>query len=312
MSRPASGSNDVPLTAAQRACTVCKGRTYVVEGGRQHAFARVCSCSQPCPHCNGQGHVYGKTEQTFSEKVGPRTYDVISLCACKKQQKRLAQFNAAEIPAVLAHGGFESYRPAVPEQDRAKMVAQSFALGYARGKPSPGFILSGPVGTGKTHLIAATLSHLALELGIEVRYQEISLLYAEIRRGFQQGKSGGEIIGPLSEVELLAIDELGKGRGSPFELETMDELIARRYNAGRTTLFATNYSLAARKPELGRTTSGYRSTEDLRAAKDSEILRERVGERIYSRLCEMCEFVELPANAPDHRYTRHEVKSARR
>ena len=54
---------------------------------------------------------------------------------------------------------------------------------------------------------------------------------------------GQAIIGPLSEVDVLAIDELGKGRGSPFELDTMDELIARRYNAGRTTLFATNYSL---------------------------------------------------------------------
>ena len=52
-------------------------------------------------------------------------------------------------------------------------------------------------------------------------------------------KSGGEIIQPLSEVEVLAIDELGRGRGSAFELETMDELIARRYNAGRVTLFGT-------------------------------------------------------------------------
>ena len=32
---------------------------------------------------------------------------------------------------------------------------------------------------------------------------------------------GGEIIGPLSDVEVLAIDELGKGRGSPFEMETL-------------------------------------------------------------------------------------------
>ena len=31
----------------------------------------------------------------------------------------------------------------------------------------------------------------------------------------------------LSEVDLLAIDELGKGRGSPFEMETLDELIGR-------------------------------------------------------------------------------------
>jgi DNA replication protein DnaC len=154
--------------------------------------------------------------------------------------------------------------------------------------------------------LASALTHLSLELGVECRYVEISLLYATIRRGFQEGKSGGEIIGPLSEVEVVAIDELGKGRGSQFELETLDELIARRYNAGRTTLFATNYSL---EPERRSTKlPGYRTSEDVKgAAKELELLRERVGERIYSRLCEMCDFVELPSGTPDQRRMRQEL-----
>ena len=197
------------------------------------------------------------------------------------------------------------------EQARALKTAQQFAFGYNPKGGTLGFILSGPVGTGKTHLIAAALSHLMLEAGVRAAYVEISLLYATIRRGFQEGKSGGEIIGPLSEVEVLAIDELGKGRGSAFELETMDELIARRYNAGKTTLFATNFSLAPeRKSSSVRTApSGYRSTaESKQAGGDPEILRERVGERIYSRLCEMCEFVELPQGTLDHRRARHELR----
>ena len=139
--------------------------------------------------------------------------------------------------------------------------------------------------------------------GVQAAYVEISLLYQTIRRGFDQGKSSGEIIGPLAEVELLAIDELGKGRGSLFELETLDELIARRYNAGRVTLFATNYSLIA--PEERGRTNGYQSTHDLKeAARDSKVLSDRVGDRIYSRLCEMCEFIELPNDTPDHRRAR--------
>ena len=120
---------------------------------------------------------------------------------------------------------------------------------------------------------------------------------------------GGEIIGPLSEVQVLAIDEMGKGRGSQFEMETLDELIARRYNAGRTTLFATNYSLEPeRKSVRTAAPSGYRTTEDAKnAARDVELLRERVGERIYSRLCEMCGFVELPKETPDQRRMRQEL-----
>ncbi len=38
-----------------------------------------------------------------------------------------------------------------------------------------------------------------------------------------------------------------------------------------------------------------------------EVLRERVGERIYSRLCEMCTFVELPRDTPDRRRLRQEM-----
>ena len=178
-----------------------------------------------------------------------------------------------------------------------------------QGKPPEGFVLSGPVGTGKTHLLAADAGAPVLEMGVEPRYVEISLLYATIRRGFQEGKSGGEIIGPLSEVEVLAIDELGKGRGSPFEMETLDELIARRYNAGRTTLFATNYSLEPERKTARRSAPRATAARRTRSAppKDSELLRDRVGERIYSRLCEMCDFVELPPDTPDQRRTRQEM-----
>jgi len=82
-------------------------------------------------------------------------------------------------------------------------------------------------------------------------------------------------------------------------LETLDELIARRYNAQKVTLFATNYSL--KSPEE-RAQRGYFGTETaLEAGKDSKLLCDRVGDRIYSRLCEMCEFVEFPLNTPDER-----------
>jgi len=287
------------------ACAICKGRSYVVSGEGDVAVARVCECARPCKVCGGAGYVLGKHEETFSQKVGPKQYDVLGPCACRILDQRVARYSEAKVPAAHAAADFESYRAFDEAGAKAKRVTQQFALGYKRGARARGYVLSGPVGTGKTHLLAATLSHAVLEVGARAEYVEISHLYAEIRRGFQEGKSGGEIIKPLSEVELLAIDELGKGRMSPFEMETMDELISRRYNAGRTTLFATNYSL--RPPD--RTRAPYVSTDDLKqAGKDSQLLYDRVGDRIYSRLCEMCDFVELPRTTPDHRRQRQELR----
>lgn len=255
-----------------------------------YTSARLTLPLAQCPDCGGTGLIRTKTQQNGRE------YEVVAPCARAKLQQRVNLINAARLPAVHAHASFENYKSSNQEQHRALQVAKEFAF---RWPSLRGFVLSGPVGTGKTHLLSATLKHLAIELGVKVSYVEISLLYSQIRRGFQDGKSGGEIIGPLSQVEVLAIDELGKGRGSQFELETLDELIARRYNAGKVTLFATNYQL---KPPEERAQRGYFGTETaLEAGKDSKLLCDRVGDRIYSRLCEMCEFVEFPTATPDMR-----------
>lgn len=268
----------------------CETSGYTVQRQGDFAIATVAQRVQDCADCAGTGLI----RTTVTDNT--RTYEVVQPCPRSRMVSRAAAFSDAHLPAVHAQASFDNFRPSNVEQARAVQVARDFALRY----PQPrGFVLSGPVGTGKTHLLCATLKHLGLELGAKVAYVEISLLYAQIRRGFQDGKSGGEIIQPLSRVDVLAIDELGKGRGSAFELDTLDELIARRYNAGRVTLFATNYSL---KSSEDRAQRGYIASEALvDASKESKLLCDRVGDRIYSRLCEMCEFVEFPANTADQR-----------
>ncbi len=257
------------------------------------AHAQLTTALADCPDCGGTGLITGSVTRQG------RTYETVTPCPTRKAGLRAQLFNQARLPAIHAAATFDSYKPSNAEQDRALRYSRDFAF---RWPALRGFILSGPVGTGKTHLLCAALKHLAIEAGVKCGYVEISLLYSTIRRGFQDGKSGGEIIGPLSQLDVLAIDELGKGRGSQFELETLDELIARRYNAGKVTLFATNYSLKAPEERAQR---GYFSTDQaLDASKDSKLLCDRVGDRIYSRLCELCEFLEFPPATADMRRSR--------
>lgn len=269
----------------------CEVSGFSIERHEGVARAVVAQRIEGCVDCGGTGLLRTQV------KENGRVYDVASPCPRARMERRVVLFNEARIPAVHAQATFDAYKPAIAEQAQALKVAREFALSWPSKR---GFGISGPVGTGKTHLLAAVLAHLTLQHGVQCGYIEISLLFAQIRRGFQDGKSGGEIIGPLAQLQVLAIDELGKGRGTPFELDTLDELIARRYNAGRITLFGTNYSL---KPPEGKR-AGLVTTESLvDSGKESRLLCDRVGDRIYSRLCELCDFVEFPAQAPDQRRT---------
>ena len=93
-------------------------------------------------------------------------------------------------------------------------------------------------------------------------------------------------------------------------METLDELIARRYNSGLTTIVATNFSLEReRAPSPARAGSRRRRR---RWRTREELLVERIGERIYSRLCEMCDFVSLPARTDDFRRTKQDGRPTRR
>ncbi|MBQ4335267.1 MAG: ATP-binding protein, partial [Myxococcaceae bacterium] len=179
------------------------------------------------------------------------------------------------------------------KMELAKITAIATAHEYRREHPSRGFVISGPVGTGKTHLLCATIHWLTLEAGFSARYVEISFLYSEIRNGFSRGQSVLDALQPLISPDVLAIDELGRGRCSEFELETIDELIARRYNTRKTTIFATNY-LLTKKASAG----GYR---DPAQAQASHCLIDRIGERSWSRLNEMCHLIELPQETSDYR-----------
>ena len=95
-------------------------------------------------------------------------------------------------------------------------------------------------------------------------------------------------------MPVLAIDELGKGRNNAWQLSIIDEIISKRYNRELTTLFTTNYPIEDSGPS--RLDS---SADDYRRKATQETLRERIGERIFSRLHEMSTFIEL--DAPDYR-----------
>ena len=267
-------------------CRECGGSGYVVEQvlGRP-ARARRCACQASCRRCAGTGYVL----------VPSGASQVAQPCECRHLGERIALFNAVGIPAALAQASFESFKTWSPDHAAAKAKAEDFARKLRPDQASKGFLLYGRPGAGKTHLLVAALRYLALEKGVASRYVEFMLLLSDIRAGFDSNRGHMEVLRPLIQVPVLAIDELGKERGTDWERSMLDELISRRFNSGLTTLFATNYFLYDSENPVKEEPGRMVNTGSSRFAREAEAmtLERRVGDRIFSRLNEMCTFVKL-------------------
>jgi DNA replication protein DnaC len=258
-------------------CRSCGGEGFVVTHESEVAVARHCSCVARCPDCGDTGLV----------AVAPTFRAARRRCTCKLVEQRMASFDAASIPARHATSTRASFVPSSQHQT-AVLGAVSRWLATWQPGSERGLILYGDVGRGKTHLLVAMLRELVLVRGTAVRFVEFSHLLADLKAGFDAGRGAAALLDPLVAVEVLAIDELGKGRHTEFESMVVDELVSRRYNAMRPILATTNFLPHS---GTGRAVVGAAEAGLGMAAPPS--LVDRVGERVFSRLRETCDFVEV-------------------
>jgi DNA replication protein DnaC len=94
---------------------------------------------------------------------------------------------------------------------------------------------------------------------------------------------------------VLVLDELGAAKPSDWVWDTVAHILNTRYNDRRTTIITTNYPNAE---ALGASPlrKAYRKSaelDDAERAMREETLGDRIGERMRSRLQEMCVVVEM-------------------
>jgi DNA replication protein DnaC len=249
-------------------CKMCQGVGYTLTSEGEFATAKVCECQIACKKCSGTGFLITMVDG----------YEIAKPCLCSSAPHRVSCYNRALIPAHFAHKSLSGFQATKHNQSiKTKLLAyqKNFRKNGARGQ-----LLIGEPGVGKTHLVTALLHYFTLERGISCRFVDFFKLTADIRATYTKDSQGSEsyLIEPLVNVPVLVIDELGKGKGSSWELSIVDQLISRRYNSGRVILGTTNYFPEGVQPS-NATSKGLPYS-----------LEERVGPRIFSRLSEMSDF----------------------
>jgi len=208
-------------------------------------------------------------------------------CECQQLVRSVNMFNEACVPARHAQSTRLTFERTTKDLMKAFTVVSRFISNYRVGEENRGLILCGAVGRGKTHLMTAMVRELIFQHRVTAKFVEFSHLLADLKSGFDRGVGASNLLDPLVRVDILAIDELGKGRNTEFEGTVLDELVSRRYNAAAPIIGTTNFLPGA---PTGRAQPNLASAGDGRSVPT---LSDRVGPRVYSRLSEMCDFVEL-------------------
>lgn len=173
-------------------------------------------------------------------------------CFAEREPRRLAA-TAARIDYHLERAGV------MPEHIGAELEAHwperaSDVVAWCESD-SPGLLINGAYGRGKSHLAAAVTRYFVLR-GIGARFSLARELLREIRATFGDDatETEGACIERLCRVPLLVIDDLGpgrEGRGTEFVLGTLHEILSKRIGYQRPTVVTTNLTRAQVESEYG-------------------------------------------------------------
>ena len=200
-------------------------------------------------------------------------------CRCREQQSQPKLLEAAHIPRRYDQCTLHNYFPAPNNGSQLKAFNYAFRLvrEYVPPGDGRGLLLTGPVGVGKTHLAVAIMRGL-IEKGVPCLFYEFGSLLKEIQDSYNSASQTSEmkVLEPVFNADVLVLDELGASKPTDWVRDTMMQIINTRYNDKRLTIFTTNYS-DKRKNESDPT----------------EVLEDRIGVALRSRLYEMCKTVEI-------------------
>jgi len=213
---------------------------------------------------------------------------------CQASQRLNERLQQSHIPPRYFDRGFDVYSIHHASQERALKKAVEYVEGFPN--VPRGLLFLGPCGVGKTHLSVAMLKTLVEDRGVTGSFVDEAELLRRLQYSYgpDSPDTEREVLLPLMDVDLLVWDDLGTGRPTEWVRETLRMVINHRYTYRKQTIISSNWPL---RSAAGRGLTTGRSAE--------QTLPERIGRRLFSRITEMCEIVEI--DGPDARTAIHKA-----
>lgn len=215
--------------------------------------------AEVCAKCGGAAYII--------------TEDGALPCECARDIALQEALKRARIPRKFLSKSLEGFAARKPRHKEIVAAMRDFVRRYcAHGPDAPikGLLLMGREGTGKTHIAVSVLRSL-IGHGYRGLYWNVPELFLELRRMMNDRDAEGteaDLFDDARSADLLVLDDLGAEKTSDYVTDRIYVIINGRYEDEKATIITTNRNL--------------------------DELRNQLGPRITSRICEMCVPIEFP------------------
>jgi DNA replication protein DnaC len=234
-----------------------------------------------CPLCEGTG---------WKTLEYPDRASRVTRCDCRISARADKLLKAAHLPARYEHCTFAEFDGVNRSLANARLIAGRFVEEYPIERT--GLLLIGPIGVGKTHLAVSIVQELIRSKGVPCLFYDYRELLKQILNSYNPSVQTTEleILRPVFDAEVLVLDELGAVKPTEWVWDAVQFILNSRYNSQLTTIITTNYSFEAEiKQEDGEPVDTFQKK---RAGREFT-LGDRIGNRMMSRLQEMCRVVQM-------------------
>jgi DNA replication protein DnaC len=241
-----------------------------------------------CPLCGGTG--WKTAENIANARAHVSNERRVTRCDCQLRARVQSMLTAARIPRRYEHCELASYTTDFPGAHSslglAHLTVSRFVQEYDP-REGIGLLIVGKIGTGKTHLAVGIIKELIVSKSVSCLFYDYRELLKAIQNSYNAAVQTTEldVLRPVFDTDILVLDELGAAKPTEWVWDMVSTILNTRYNDNRTTIITTNFE--------DQPAAGAETASALKAATRRETLGDRIGERMRSRLHEMCRAVTL-------------------